>query len=286
MDGVADIHARMSQISAQLAALAAGSSPVRPPGANATGTSTATTSGSTTADTASGTTPFDSVLAAALSDQQPAELASAGATTGGTAATATDLATTAADPSASAGLIAARMALTGLPTAPAATSSAAAASAAAPTTAAASSPAAATASAAPVAAPAASYPTDLSSYGNGRIPTAALKPLGVGDHRLWAPAADQFRAMRAAAARDGVHIGVNDSYRSYADQVDMARRKGLYSQGGLAAAPGTSEHGLGKSVDLQLDGQALSWMRTHADDYGFRNNVPRECWHWTYTARS
>jgi LAS superfamily LD-carboxypeptidase LdcB len=155
-----------------------------------------------------------------------------------------------------------------------------AAPAAARTTAPAANPTAATTSVA------AGYPTDLSAYGNGRIPTTALKPLGVGDHRLWAPAADNFRAMKAHAARDGVSIGINDSYRSYAEQVDMARRKGLYSQGGLAAAPGTSEHGLGKSLDLQLDTRALSWMRAHADEYGFSNNVPRESWHWTYTRRS
>jgi hypothetical protein len=41
----------------------------------------------------------------------------------------------------------------------------------------------------------------------------------------------------------GVDIGVTDSYRSYDAQVDVARRKGLYSQGGLAATPGTSDHG-------------------------------------------
>jgi LAS superfamily LD-carboxypeptidase LdcB len=132
---------------------------------------------------------------------------------------------------------------------------------------------------------AAGTPTDLHAYGNGRIPSALLASLGVGDHKLWAPAADNFRQMRAAAARDGVHIGVNDSYRSYTEQVDLARRKGLYSQGGLAAAPGTSDHGWGKSVDLQLDGRAQTWMRTHAAQYGFTANVPRESWHWTYAPR-
>lgn len=125
-------------------------------------------------------------------------------------------------------------------------------------------------------------PGDLASYGNGRIPRQALSPIGVGDHRLHAPAADAFKRMRADAAAAGVNIGVTDAYRSYEDQVDIARRKGLYSQGGLAAEPGTSNHGWGLSLDLQLDSRAQEWMRNNAGRYGFVEDVPREPWHWTF----
>jgi len=125
-------------------------------------------------------------------------------------------------------------------------------------------------------------PADLAKYGNGRIPASALQPLGRGSHRLWAPAAQAFTAMTQAAARDGVSIGVTDSYRSYGEQVDLARRKGLYSQGGLAAKPGTSDHGWGLSLDLDLDSKAQTWMRKHGGEYGFAENVPREPWHWTF----
>ena len=290
MDGMADVSSRISQISAQLAALSTGTSPAKSTSGTspATGTTGAagTAGSSTTADGAGSSSPFGSVLADAMNNQLSTIAAATDDTTLDSATSAlgssapgssTPGATT--DPSASAALVAARMALTGLPTASSATPAASTASSATPG----ASAAAPATAAAPK--PAASYPTDLSSYGNGRIPASALKPLGVGDHRLWAPAADKFRAMRSAAARDGVSIGVNDSYRSYAEQVDMARRKGLYSQGGLAAAPGTSEHGLGKSVDLQLNSRALTWMRAHADEYGFRNNVPRESWHWTYSGK-
>jgi hypothetical protein len=127
-------------------------------------------------------------------------------------------------------------------------------------------------------------PADLARYGNGRIPASALESIG-GGHRLWAPAADAFGRLKAAAHRAGVSIGVTDSYRSYAEQVDVARRKGLHSQGGLAAKPGTSEHGWGKSLDLHLNSEAQRWMRRHADDFGFTENVSREPWHWTYAAR-
>ena len=101
-------------------------------------------------------------------------------------------------------------------------------------------------------------PAELVAYGNGQIPSEALAPIGVGAHRLWAPAATAFQQMSAAAAADGVTIGVTDSYRSYDSQVDLARRKGLYSQGGLAATPGTSNHGWGMALDLDLDDQGLS----------------------------
>jgi zinc D-Ala-D-Ala carboxypeptidase len=125
-------------------------------------------------------------------------------------------------------------------------------------------------------------PTDLAAYGNGKIPSSALEQVGDTRHRLWAPAAESLTRLIADAKRDGVSIGITDSYRPYAEQVDLARRKGLYSQGGLAAKPGTSEHGWGMATDLDLDAKALSWMRQNADKYGFINNVSRESWHWAY----
>ena len=125
-------------------------------------------------------------------------------------------------------------------------------------------------------------PTDLAAYGNGRIPASALEQVGDTRHKLWAPAAESLNRMIADARRDGVTIGITDSYRPYAEQVDLARRKGLYSQGGLAAKPGTSEHGWGMATDLDLDAKALGWMKQNADRYGFVMNVPRENWHWAY----
>ncbi|WP_130511372.1 M15 family metallopeptidase [Krasilnikovia cinnamomea] len=125
-------------------------------------------------------------------------------------------------------------------------------------------------------------PTDLAAYGNGKIPASALGQVGDTRHRLWAPAAESLTKMIADAKKDGVKIGITDSYRSYDEQVDLVRRKGLYSQGGLAAKPGTSEHGWGMAADLDLNAKALAWMRTHAAKYGFDENVPRETWHWAY----
>ncbi|HET6530664.1 MAG TPA: M15 family metallopeptidase [Actinoplanes sp.] len=129
-------------------------------------------------------------------------------------------------------------------------------------------------------------PTDLAAYGNGKIPKTALQEVGTSGHRLWAPAAEQLTRLIADAKKDGVTIGITDSYRSYGEQVDLVRRKGLYSQGGLAAKPGTSEHGWGMAADLDLNAKALSWMRANAARYGFDENVPRESWHWAFKPES
>jgi D-alanyl-D-alanine carboxypeptidase len=125
-------------------------------------------------------------------------------------------------------------------------------------------------------------PADLAAYGNGKIPASALEKVGDTGHKLWAPAAESLTKMMADAKKDGVHIGITDSYRPYEEQVDLAKRKGLYSQGGLAAKPGTSEHGWGMATDLDLNAKALTWMRANAGKYGFDENVPRETWHWAY----
>lgn len=125
-------------------------------------------------------------------------------------------------------------------------------------------------------------PTSLAAYGNGKIPEQALSSVGNTRHRLWAPAANALEALIGAARRDGVTIGITDSYRPYAEQVDLARRKGLYSQGGLAAKPGTSDHGWGMAADLDLNGKAQAWMRANGPKFGFHEDTPREPWHWGF----
>jgi D-alanyl-D-alanine carboxypeptidase len=129
-------------------------------------------------------------------------------------------------------------------------------------------------------------PTELAAYGNGKIPSSALESVGNTNHKLWAPAAESLTTMIADAKKDGVKIGITDSYRSYSEQVDVARRKGLYSQGGLAAKPGTSEHGWGMATDLDLNSKALSWMRDNGARYGFHETVKRESWHWSYRVKT
>lgn len=125
---------------------------------------------------------------------------------------------------------------------------------------------------------------------NGRLSDSMLAPIG-GGQRLQPQAANAYLQMQAAAAADGVHWFVTDSYRTYAEQVDLAKRKGLYSEGGLAAQPGTSNHGLGLAVDLgdtatkPLTATELTWLQRNAARFGF-STIPREAWHWEYASGS
>ncbi|HJT94079.1 MAG TPA: M15 family metallopeptidase [Mycobacterium sp.] len=126
-------------------------------------------------------------------------------------------------------------------------------------------------------------PSELARFGNGKVPASALEPVGRTGHRMWAPAARALTRLIDDAAAQGVTIGVTDSYRSFDAQLRVAQEKGLYRSGGLAATPGTSNHGWGRSADLDLSPRALAWMREHASEYGFEADVARESWHWTYT---
>jgi len=119
------------------------------------------------------------------------------------------------------------------------------------------------------------------------------------NHKLNPTAADAYSKMVDAAKKDGVTWGITDSYRTLAIQQKLADEKGLYSKGGLAATPGTSNHGWGSAVDLNLAGpgaqrplsqeqqanydKSLNWLKANAATYGF-SNIPREPWHWEHTA--
>ena len=126
-------------------------------------------------------------------------------------------------------------------------------------------------------------PPELASYGNGQIPAGALEPVGQGDHRLYAPAANAWKAAVAAARSQGIDLRLTDSYRSYDQQVALAAAKGLTSDGGLAAAPGTSNHGWGLAVDVNVDDAAARiWLRANGHRFGFVEAVRGEPWHWEF----
>lgn len=130
-------------------------------------------------------------------------------------------------------------------------------------------------------------PGGWGGHANGRIPAEEMCPVpGAPGHRLRCDAATALDQLRLTAAAAGRSIGITDTYRTYDSQVDVAARKGLYSQGGLAARPGTSDHGWGLAADLNLDAADLAWMRDNAGAFGFREDTPRETWHWAYYGTS
>ncbi len=126
---------------------------------------------------------------------------------------------------------------------------------------------------------------------NGNLDPASLCPLWrAPGHRLRADAAAAFNKMsQFHAATVGGALCVSDSYRSYSEQVDLYRRKP-----GLAAVPGTSEHGWGKAVDfcggVQNSGSAAyQWMKANAGKFGWYHpdwaepsGSKPEAWHWEF----
>jgi predicted chitinase len=128
----------------------------------------------------------------------------------------------------------------------------------------------------------------INEASNGQIndtDLVSIQPLGQsgGSHKLNAQAATAYEEMKKAAEADDVTWGITDSYRDYEAQVDVAARKGLYKNGGLAAVPGTSNHGWGSALDLKLDDKAQDWLKNNAGKFGF-STIAREPWHWEHKA--
>jgi len=126
---------------------------------------------------------------------------------------------------------------------------------------------------------------------NGFLPDQALCPLvQAPGQRLQTAAARSFDALSAARrAATGQPLCVTDSYRSYAGQVDVFRRKPS-----LAATPGRSQHGWGLALDLcggvEVFGtEAHQWMWANGPSYGWIHPAwaqpggsRPEAWHWEY----
>lgn len=120
---------------------------------------------------------------------------------------------------------------------------------------------------------------------NGNLSVELLTTIGNG-HLMQHAAAKSYQDMVAAAAYAGISWTITDSYRNYASQVKVAKDKGLYTHGGLAATPGTSNHGRGLAVDLgggvnKYGTPQHEWLKNNAARFGFFN-IDREPWHWEY----
>jgi hypothetical protein len=127
---------------------------------------------------------------------------------------------------------------------------------------------------------------------NGYIDTADMCELWMGGHYLRADAAVALAELNVAYRKQfGTSISITDSYRSYRQQVSVRARKP-----GLAARPGTSQHGWGLAVDLAGGVQNADvhyrWLRANAPKFGWDNPAwarsggagPYEPWHWEYVA--
>lgn len=125
---------------------------------------------------------------------------------------------------------------------------------------------------------------------NGQIPAADLCELWVSGQMLRGDAAVALSELnmnfRAAFGRD---ICLTDSYRTLAEQRRLA-----YTKPGLAASPGTSNHGWGLAIDLctseNRSQSVMSWLSENGPTFGWDNpdwarrggSGAYEPWHWEY----
>ncbi|MFC6508546.1 D-alanyl-D-alanine carboxypeptidase family protein [Promicromonospora citrea] len=131
-------------------------------------------------------------------------------------------------------------------------------------------------------------------YGNGEIPSDVLCSVSFAHgERLRCDAAAALEKLnRGFRDAFGRNFDLTDGYRSYGEQIAVAS-----ARGGLAAVPGTSNHGFGQAVDLSGGIESFgtaehAWMVAHADRYGWRHpgwaqagGSKPEPWHWEYGTR-
>jgi hypothetical protein len=160
-------------------------------------------------------------------------------------------------------------------------------------------------------------------YRNGYISKDDLTHVNGGN--LYKDAANAYNRMAAAAKREGINLKISDTYRSLEGpygQIDTVGKKGWYGKAaprgttqttGLAAQPGTSNHGWGLAIDFDQNlvwqqapdqrrtrGEAVgvahgpgrgvttgpgstayNWLAANAANFGFSRD-PTEPWHWNY----
>jgi hypothetical protein len=130
-------------------------------------------------------------------------------------------------------------------------------------------------------------------FSNGQIPATALCPLDAPGQLLRCDAARAWDEMEAAyRTAIGAPLCITDSYRSLAVQERRRAEKR-----GLAAVPGTSNHGWALAVDLCEPGRGsmgfttptYRWLKANAAGFGFAHPAwaepgrgQEEPWHWEY----
>jgi hypothetical protein len=125
---------------------------------------------------------------------------------------------------------------------------------------------------------------------NGKLTNSELTDIGNGK-KLAPSAARDFLKMKAAAKADGVDIIVGGAYRDLATQhaiFDWPRyrrtgeKKKINTANVAAAYPGTSNHGIGKAIDVD-NTAARKWIKANGEPFGwYWGEAPGEPWHFTY----
>ena len=117
---------------------------------------------------------------------------------------------------------------------------------------------------------------EVAKAGSGNVSTVQRQGKPIGAH-----ISKQFDDMVAAAKKDGINITITSGARSRAEQEKLyaAYKNGT---GNLAAKPGTSNHESGDALDLGPP-SAYAWLKQNAGQFGFKNKIASEPWHWSLT---
>lgn len=126
-------------------------------------------------------------------------------------------------------------------------------------------------------------------YFDGKPEKILVFPI-VNSGQLQADAAKAFLEMHAAAAKEGIELRVNSSFRTYREQKEQRKRKGE-----LAAKPGFSKHQSGLAVDIANTRRKIKgrwhktivywWLHRNAEKFGFQQTVAYEPWHWEFVGK-
>ena len=129
---------------------------------------------------------------------------------------------------------------------------------------------------------------DAMKYGNAALPKPALCTAGLATLRC--DAAKKFNEWNEEYKKShgGANIPVNTSYRDMAWQIQLYQ-----TQPGLTAKPGTSNHGWGLAVDIQVGAMYSplhNWFVKTAPKYGWQwpasvrpgGRGPDEAWHFEF----
>lgn len=130
----------------------------------------------------------------------------------------------------------------------------------------------------------------VETSGNGLIPDKDLCTLWDGTHMLRGDAAVALTELNENfKAAFGRNLCLTDAYRTLAVQRRLA-----YTKPGLAATPGSSNHGWGLAIDLcgseTNSSGAMAWLAENGPAYGWANpdwarrggSGAYEPWHWEY----
>lgn len=138
---------------------------------------------------------------------------------------------------------------------------------------------------------------DALKHPNGSIPDADL--CSVLSVQLRCDAAKQLTVMNTAfTAKFGSPLTLAQGYRSLAGQYSIKAQWSAAGSAGMAATPGTSNHGMGLAMDTSGPAGAPSsaqhaWLVAHGPTFGWvwpcfmrpGGTGPSEAWHFEFQAK-